>query len=129
LSRLENARKTSGRTLTGEIVHRLEQTFRKDDDADLRGALLGGDDTAKALQLIANAMRLETAAGTPWSKDQRKAEAVRTAAPLIIAGTAGLPVIPPTTSVTELDPRERGRDLAKLVLEKSNLSLPEGEKK
>ena len=85
--------KTSGRTLTGEIVHRIEQTFRKEEDADLGRALLGGDDTAKTLQLIANAMRLETAAGTPWSKDQEKAEAVRTAAHLIIAGTSGLPMM------------------------------------
>jgi len=31
LRRLERAREKSGRTLTGEIVHRLEHSFRKDD--------------------------------------------------------------------------------------------------
>jgi hypothetical protein len=130
LARLERAREKSGRTLTGEIVHRIEQTFRKEEDADLGRALLGGDDTAKALQLIANAMRLETAAGTPWSKDQEKAEAVRTAADLIIAGTSGLPVTTEyVTSVIELRPSKRGRELARVILERSNLSLPEEKSK
>ena len=129
LERLEKARDKSGRTLTGEIVHRIEQTFRKEEDADLRRALLGGDDTAKALQLIANAMRLETAAGTPWSKDQEKAEAVRIAAHLIIAGTSGLPVIKDFQSaIIDLRPNERGRELARVVLERSNLILPAEEK-
>jgi hypothetical protein len=126
LARLERAREKSGRTLTGEIVHRIEQTFRKEEDADLGRALLGGDDTAKTLQLIASAMRLETAAGTPWSKDQEKAEAVRTAAHLIIAGTAGLPVIRDFN--IEVSPSERGRELARVILERSNLSLPAEEK-
>jgi hypothetical protein len=130
LARLEKAREKSGRTLTGEIVHRIEQTFRKEEDEDLGRAFLGGDDTAKALQLIANAMRLETAAqdGTPWSGDQEKAEAVRTAAQLIISGTAGLPVTRPTIdysdSTTELRPSERGWELAKYLLGRSNLSRP-----
>jgi hypothetical protein len=126
LARLEKAREKSRRTLTGEIVHRIEQTFRKEEDADLGRALLGGDDTAKALQLIANAMRLETAAkdGTPWSGDREKAEAVRTAAHLIIAGTAGLPVTQGRIEYSAPRPSERGRQLAELLLERSNLSLP-----
>jgi Arc-like DNA binding domain len=128
--RLEAAAAASGRSISEEIEYRLNQSF---DEERLSAAFLGGNDTAKALQLIANAMRLETAAGdgTPWSKDQRKAEAVQTAATLLIAGSAGLPVVPPTTVVTELgDPSERGRKLAKSLLEISNLSLPgEGEKK
>jgi hypothetical protein len=130
LARLEKAREKSGRTLTGEIVHRIELTFRKEEDADLGSALLGGDDTAKALNLIANAMRLETVAedGTPWSKDQEKTEAVRTAAHLIIAGTAGMTVIKDFGSVIELHPSERGRELARVILERSNLSLPSEEK-
>jgi hypothetical protein len=126
LARLEKAREKSGRTLTGEIVHRIEQTFRKEEDEDLGRAFLGGDDTAKTLNLIANAMRLETAAedGRPWSGDREKAEAVRTAAQLIISGTAGLPVTGPTISTTELRPSERGRELATYLLKRSNLSLP-----
>jgi hypothetical protein len=129
LARLEKAREKSGRTLTGEIVHRIEQTFRKNEDVDLRDAFLGGDDTAKALQLIANAMRLETAAGTPWSKDQEKVEALRTAAHLIIAGTAGMPVtMEVVASATDLRPSERGQALARVILEKSIPSLPAEEK-
>jgi hypothetical protein len=38
LGRLEKAREKSGRTLTGEIVHRLEQSFRKDDLQDMAEA-------------------------------------------------------------------------------------------
>jgi hypothetical protein len=125
LARLEKAREKTGRTLTGEIVHRIEQTFRKEEAADLGSAFLGGGDTAKALGLLATAMRLVTADGdgTPWSKDQRKAEAVQTAAPLLIAGSAGLPV------VLDLgDFGERGRKLAKSILEIGNLSPPEEKK-
>jgi hypothetical protein len=131
LARLEKVREKTGRTLTGEIVHRIEQTFRKEEDADLGSAFLGGDDTAKSLGLLATAMRLVTAEGdgTPWSKDQTKAEAVQAAAPLLIAGSAGLPVVSSTFGVTDLG-SERGRKLAKSILEISNLSLPgEGEKK
>jgi hypothetical protein len=35
LARLERSREKNGRTLTGEIVHRLEQTFIKDDTDEL----------------------------------------------------------------------------------------------
>jgi hypothetical protein len=38
LARLEEARANSGRTLTGEIVSRLEATFRRDDDEQLIAA-------------------------------------------------------------------------------------------
>jgi hypothetical protein len=38
LARLEKARANSGRTLTGEIVSRLEVTFRHDDDEQLIAA-------------------------------------------------------------------------------------------
>lgn len=35
LARLEKARQTNGRTLTGEIVHRVEQSFQKEDQTAL----------------------------------------------------------------------------------------------
>ena len=38
LARLDKARANSGRTLTGEIVSRLEATFRRDDDEQLIAA-------------------------------------------------------------------------------------------
>jgi hypothetical protein len=119
--RLEAAAAASGRSISEEIEFRLNQSF---EDERLSDAFLGGNDTAKVLQLMANAMRLETAAGAPWSEDQKKAEAVRTAAHLI-AGTAGLPVTTEyVTSAIELCPSERGRELARVVLERSNLILP-----
>jgi hypothetical protein len=38
LARLEKAREKSGRTLTGEIVSRLESSFRREDHEDLIAA-------------------------------------------------------------------------------------------
>jgi hypothetical protein len=35
LQRIEKAREKSGRTLTGEIAHRLEQSFAKDNQEEL----------------------------------------------------------------------------------------------
>src|SRR5437660_327572 len=66
--RLEAAAAASGRSISEEIEHRLNQSF---DEERLSAAFLGGTDTAKTLQLIANAMRRVTADGdgTPWSKD------------------------------------------------------------
>ncbi len=39
LARLEKAREKTGRTLTGEIAHRLEDSFRRQEQADLLGGL------------------------------------------------------------------------------------------
>jgi hypothetical protein len=39
LARLERAREKTGRTLTGEIVHRLEQTFRREENLDQTGEM------------------------------------------------------------------------------------------
>jgi hypothetical protein len=128
--RIERAAEANETSMNSEIVGRLEESFRKDDAAKLGAALMGGDDTATALQLIANAMRLETAAedGSAWSKSLEKAEAVRTAVHLIVAGVAGLPAAPPPTKfadgVSQLRPSERGRQLARFLLERSNLQLP-----
>jgi hypothetical protein len=110
-----------------EIVKRLAESFEGD---PLTNALQGGDESARALRLIAAAMHLETAAedGTPWSGDRGKAEAVQTAVQLIVAGIAGLPVTPPTIdysdNATELRPSERGRQLARYLLERSNITPP-----
>jgi hypothetical protein len=125
--RLQAAAAKARRSISEEIEHRLEQSFTED---HLSAIFLGGGDTATALRLIADAMRLETAAGegTPWSENREKAEAVRTAAHLIIAGMTGLPAIPPPIehfdAVTQLRPSERGRELARFLLERSNLKLP-----
>ena len=64
LTRLEKAREKSRRTLTGEIVDRLEQSFRKEDDADLaikvaRGVvgLYRAQATAKTVEEIDDALK------------------------------------------------------------------------
>src|SRR5262249_36156268 len=74
LARLEKSRTTNSRTLTGEIVHRIEQTFRKSDDADLatlvyRAAL--GDRTGDLLRAFATAIWLiERHTGKKWYEDK-----------------------------------------------------------
>jgi hypothetical protein len=39
LARLEKAREKSGRTLTGEIVSRIESSFRRDEHEDIIAAI------------------------------------------------------------------------------------------
>jgi hypothetical protein len=73
LARLEKSRKTQGRTLTGEIVHRIEQSFRKSDDADLAAetfrAAFGGP-TGDLLRAFAKAIwLLEKCTGKKWYED------------------------------------------------------------
>src|ERR1700730_17643798 len=73
LVRLEKSRSANNRTLTGEIVHRIEQTFRKSDDADLailvyRAAF--GDLTGDLLRAFATAIWLiERRTGKKWHED------------------------------------------------------------
>jgi hypothetical protein len=40
LARLEKAREKRGRTLTGEIVHRLEESFQREDQQELIAATI-----------------------------------------------------------------------------------------
>jgi len=73
LARLEKSRTANSRTLTGEIVHRIEQTYRKEDDADLatlvyRAAF--GDRTGDLLRAFATAIWLtERRTGKKWHED------------------------------------------------------------
>jgi hypothetical protein len=73
LARLEKSRTTNNRTLTGEIVHRIEQTFRKSDDADLASLVYRaafGDRTGDLLRAFATAIWLiETRTGKKWHED------------------------------------------------------------
>jgi len=73
LARLENSRRAQGRTLTGEIVHRIEQSFRRSEDADLAAstfrAAFGGP-TGELLRAIATAIWLiERRTGKKWNED------------------------------------------------------------
>jgi len=73
LARLENSRRAQGRTLTGEIVHRIEQSFRRSEDADLAAstfrAAFGGP-TGDLLRAIATAIWLiERRTGKKWNED------------------------------------------------------------
>jgi hypothetical protein len=54
LARLEKAREKTGRTLTGEIAKRLEQSFRRDDQQDLIAATVDQTLTAYGANLVAN---------------------------------------------------------------------------
>jgi predicted DNA-binding protein len=73
LARLESSRKAQGRTLTGEIVARIEQTFRRSEDADLAAsafrAAFGGA-TGDLLRAFAVAIWLvEKRTGKKWDSD------------------------------------------------------------
>jgi hypothetical protein len=73
LARLEKSRAANSRTLTGEIVHRIEQTYRKEDDADLatlvyRAAF--GARTGDLLRAFATAIWLiERRTSKKWDED------------------------------------------------------------
>jgi len=89
LTRLEKSRTANNRTLTGEIVHRIEQTFRKSDDADLatlvyRAAF--GERTGDLLRAFATAIWLiEKRTGKKWHEDRETARQVSRAIDEIIA--------------------------------------------
>src|SRR5262245_2633204 len=73
LARLEKSRKERGRTLTGEIVDRVEGSFRKEDDANLAvdvfRAAFGGP-TGELLRAFATAIWLtERRTGKKWHED------------------------------------------------------------
>jgi Arc-like DNA binding domain len=73
LARLEKSRKERGRTLTGEIVDRVEQSFRKEDDDTLAvnvfRAAFGGP-TGDLLRAFATAIWLiERRTGKKWQED------------------------------------------------------------
>jgi len=90
LARLEKSRKTQGRTLTGEIVHRIEQSFRKSEDADLAAetfrAAFGGP-TGDLLRSFATAIwLLEKRTGKKWNEDRDTALQVRSAIDAVVGG-------------------------------------------
>jgi Arc-like DNA binding dprotein len=73
LARLEKSRKVHGRTLTGEIVHRIEQSFQKEQIADVTADALraaAGNRTSDLLRALATAIWLiERRAGKKWDQD------------------------------------------------------------
>src|SRR5262249_12952572 len=77
LTRLEKSRTANNRTLTGEIVHRIEQTFRKSDDADLATLVFRaafGEHTGDLLRAFATAIWLiERRTGKKWHEDRETA--------------------------------------------------------
>src|SRR5215472_10673725 len=83
LARIEKSRTENSRTMTGEIIHRVEQTFRKSDDADLatlvyRAAF--GDRTGDLLRAFATAIWLiERRIGKKWHQDNETAFQVQRA--------------------------------------------------
>jgi hypothetical protein len=86
----------SGRSLVQEVEHRLEQSFNRDVMVNM---LLGGDDNAKVLEMIAQALQAEDLSGRKWRDSKKSAEAVRATIDFIFAGLAGLPERSPKTAV------------------------------
>ena len=83
LARLEKSRKAQGRTLTGEIVHKIEQSFRKSEDADLAAetfrAALGGPTGDLLRAFLMAILLLEKRTGKKWNEDRDTAFQVRPA--------------------------------------------------
>ena len=91
--RLEREAKRQEHSLNGEIIARLEQSFRKSEDADLLGstlrALFGGA-TGDLLRAIATAIWLiEKSAGKKWHEDRETTFQVSHAIGQIIDWFAG----------------------------------------
>jgi len=91
--RLEREAKRQEHSLNGEIIARLEQSFRKSEDADLLGstlrALFGGA-TGDLLRAIATAIWLiEKHAGKKWHEDPETAFQVSHAIGQIVDWFAG----------------------------------------
>jgi TraY domain len=77
---LEQAAEVSGRSLAQEVEYRLEQSFNVARENELTSVLLGGDDNAKLLQLIASAVRFK-----PWQGEK----AFQDKATRVLQGTIG----------------------------------------
>ena len=91
--RLEREARRQEHSLNGEIINRLEQSFRKSEDADLLGstlrALFGGA-TGDLLRAIATAIWLiEKSAGKKWHEDRETTFQVSHAIGQIIDWFAG----------------------------------------
>jgi hypothetical protein len=88
LARLEKSRTANNRTLTGEIIHRIEQTYRKSDDADLATLVFRaafGERTGDLLRAFATAIWLvERRTGKKWHQDHETAFQVSVAIEEII---------------------------------------------
>lgn len=114
--KIDQAAGISGRSLVQEVEQRLEQSFDRDVMVNI---LLGGDDNAKILELIAQAIQAEDQSGRNWKDSQESAEAVRATINFIIAGLAGLPERPPETSPD--------LTLAKTILDRRGVPWPRQE--
>ena len=127
LMRLEKSRTANNRTLTGEIVHRIEQTFRKSDDADLatlvyRAAF--GERTGDLLRAFATAIWLiEKRTGKKWHEDRETALQVRHAIDEIIEWFFAWRRRDPATDAAFL----KYRDLSPEVLVLSGAGLEKSE--
>jgi predicted DNA-binding protein len=90
LARLEKSRKMQGRTLTGEMVHRIEQSFRKSDDIDLAAETLRaafGGPTGDLLRAFAAAIwLLEKRTGKKWNEDRDTAGQLGSAIGAVVQG-------------------------------------------
>src|SRR5262245_27649083 len=82
LARLEKSRAGNSRTLTGEIVHRIEQTYRKSDDANLVTSAIQSTSGATSDLLIAIQVAIwliERRTGKKWNEDRDIVAGVRVA--------------------------------------------------
>src|SRR5262245_34056425 len=92
--RLEREARRQEHSLNGEIIHRLEQSFRKAEDADLVGSTFRGalGATGDLLRAIATAIWLiEKRTGKKWNEDSDTSQEVQWATDSIIEALARPP--------------------------------------
>ena len=99
--RLEREAKQQKQSLNGEIISRLEQSFRKAEDADLIASTFRaawGEATGDLLRTIATAVWLiERRTGKKWNEDLDTAGNVENAVQAIVVALAQGPLTPERT--------------------------------
>jgi hypothetical protein len=94
---LQSSAAHAGRTVSGEIEHRLEESYLRD---QMQTEFLGSEKGAEILKLIRLAMVNE--GGLDWGWERHRAENVRVAANAIIAVICRLPLeLPPPEKRTK----------------------------
>jgi hypothetical protein len=109
---LQAAARTSGRSVSEEIEHRLEISFL---DERRNAHMLGSDVGAEVLRMVRAAMVIEGVA-PDWTGDLVRAENFRTTVNAVIASLLGLKIeLPPP------EKRQEGLRLAKYLLLRSSV--------
>jgi hypothetical protein len=101
--RLERSARVADRSMNSEIIHRLMQSYEKEEVSEALMSLLGGDDNAKTLRALVRVLLAHGGASENWWKYWRAnpvaAEAVHRSVDLLMADLTGRErAFPPMTA-------------------------------